>query len=207
MVPVYNEEGNILVLYERIRNAMPRQYTWELLFIDDGSRDHSREDIRHLCRTQKNTRAIFFSKNFGHQIALSAGYDHAQGRAVITMDADLQHPPESLPDMIQLWEEGAEIVFAVRQDDESPATLKSISSSWFYVLLKVISNIDFVNGAADFRLLDQKVVDYLKLYHERDRFLRGIHPVIWGFTVKFIITKKSRGNAVHQNMDGGACLD
>jgi dolichol-phosphate mannosyltransferase len=174
VVPVYNEEGNISALYEQIRDVMPKKYSWELIFVDDGSGDNSRKEIRHLCETQKNISAIFFSKNYGHQIALTAGYDHAQGRAVITMDADLQHPPECLPDILQLWEEGAEIVFAIRQDSKTSSLFKQITSRWFYALLKAVSKIDLVNGAADFRLLDRKVVDHLNLYHERDRFLRGI---------------------------------
>ncbi|MEI6437691.1 MAG: glycosyltransferase family 2 protein [Candidatus Omnitrophota bacterium] len=174
IVPVCNEEGNIKVLFDKISLAMPRDLSWQLLIVDDGSTDRSREEIRALCRDKKNVSAILFSKNYGHQIALSAGYDHAEGRAVITMDADLQHPPESLPAMLQLWRDGAEIVFAVRRDDGAASPLKRLTSRWFYALLKAISRIDFIPGAADFRLLDRKAVDHLKLYHERDRFLRGI---------------------------------
>jgi dolichol-phosphate mannosyltransferase len=174
IIPVLNEQGNITPLYNSLLQAVPRKYSWEILLIDDGSTDGSKSEIRELCRTHSNVKALFFSKNFGHQIALSAGYDHAAGRAVITMDCDLQHPPESLPEMIRLWEEGGEIIFAVRNDEEHLPAFKKITSAWFYAILKKISHLDLIAGAADFRLLDRKVVDYLCQYKERDRFLRGI---------------------------------
>lgn len=174
VVPVNNEEGNLCLLYEALEKVMPSKYAWNVLFVDDGSTDASRQEIRGLCNAHGNVNAIFFSKNYGHQIALTAGYDHAQGGAVITMDADLQHPPESIPDLLRLWEEGAEIIFAIREPDTSISWFKQTTSRWFYAFLKAISNIDLVQGAADFRLLDKKVVDCLRLYRERDRFLRGI---------------------------------
>lgn len=174
IVPIYNEEENLHALHESIQKSMPPEYSWELIFIDDGSKDKSRSIIRDFCKIHKNVSAIFFSKNYGHQIALSAGYDYAKGRAVISMDADLQHPPECIADMLKLWEEGAEIIFAIRQENKNISWFKRTSSRWFYAVLKSISHIDFVEGAADFRLMDQKAVGYLRQYKERDRFLRGI---------------------------------
>jgi len=174
IVPVLNEKGNLRPLYDAIAKAVPKEYSWELFLVDDGSTDGSRDEIREICRNQSNVKAILFSKNYGHQIALTAGYDHASGRAVITMDADLQHPPECISEMIKLWQEGGEIVFAVRSDDEHLSYFKKITSQWFYSILKAISQLDLIMGAADFRLLDRKVVNYLCQYKERDRFLRGI---------------------------------
>jgi dolichol-phosphate mannosyltransferase len=172
--PVHNEEANLSYLYNRLARAWPARYSWELILVDDGSTDKSVVKMRELCRVHANVRVISFSKNYGHQIALSAGYDHAEGRAVITMDADLQHPPESVPDLLRLWEEGNDIVFAIREDDHDLSWFKRTSSRGFYSLLKMISRVDLVHGAADFRLLDRRVVLYLRQYRERDRFLRGI---------------------------------
>ena len=174
IVPVLNEKDNLKLLYYEISKFIPKKYLWELLLVDDGSTDGSKEEIREICREHSNAKAIFFSKNYGHQVALTAGYDHVTGRAVITMDADLQHPPECILGMIKLWEEGGEIIFAVRSDDEHLSPFKKITSQLFYSFLKAISKIDLIMGAADFRLLDRKVVNYLCQYKERDRFLRGI---------------------------------
>jgi polyisoprenyl-phosphate glycosyltransferase len=174
IVPVYNEEGNIRRLYSELVKAMPRKYAWEVIFVDDGSVDGSRREIKALAGEHDSVRAIFFSRNYGHQIALTAGYDRADGRAVITMDADLQHPPETIPALLRLWEDGNDIVFAIRDDDKDVSWFKRITSRWFYAFIKAVSHVDLIQGAADFRLLDAKVVYYLRLYQERDRFLRGI---------------------------------
>ncbi len=128
VVPVHNEEGNLGLLYDALQSVMPARYTWELILIDDGSTDLSRGEMRGLVERHQNVRVICFSRNYGHQIALSAGYDHAEGRAVITMDADLQHPPESIPEMLKLWQEGCEIVFAVREEDRALPWFKRTTS-------------------------------------------------------------------------------
>lgn len=185
IAPVYNEEANLEAFFTNLNEAIPPSYKWEVWFIDDGSTDSSPEIIRALCQKNKNIKAIFFAKNFGHQIALTAGLDHAKGRAVITMDSDLQHPPESIPAMLTEWAGGAQIVFAVRDNTKELSWFKRTTSSLFYKILKIISHLDLVNGAADFRLLDQKVVAYLIQYRERDRFLRGIISDI-GFRQKVI---------------------
>ncbi len=191
VVPVFNEGDNIRPLYEAVARAIPSRYSWEIIFVDDGSTDRSRQQIRELSGQRKNVRAVFFSKNYGHQIALTAGYDHAFGRAVITMDADLQHPPESIPEMLKLWEEGGEIVFAIREDALYQSWIKKTTSRLFYALLKAISHVDLVKNAADFRLMDRKVVDQLRLYHERDRFLRGIISDM-GFCRRTMYYKESK---------------
>lgn len=172
--PVYNEQGNLTPLVESILKNIPEKYSWELILVDDGSTDASTRTIRLICAQHKNVRAIFLSKNFGHQIALSAGLDAAGGRCVITLDSDLQHPPETIPQMLNAWENGAKIVLAVRDDSNNLSGFKKATSKLFYKLLKSISHLDLVDGAADFRLLDRQVADCLSQYRERDRFLRGI---------------------------------
>lgn len=172
--PVYNEQGNLNELYGRIKSVIPRHYTWELIFIDDSSTDNSAEVIKKICKHDNRVTLIIFSRNYGHQVALTAGYDFAQGKVVISMDSDLQHPPEVIPEMLNLWEKGNDIVFARRNNGKNLGWFKRTSSNLFYLLLKKISKIDLVEGSADFRLLDQKVVHYLKQYRESYRFLRGI---------------------------------
>lgn len=172
--PVYNEQDSVNGLYERIKRSVPSNYKWELIFVDDGSIDKSKELIKNICLRDNRVKAVFFSKNYGHQIALTAGYDFASGGAVITMDSDLQHPPEIIPEMLKLWEEGNDIVFAIRAATDRLGWFKRLTSKYFYLLLRRISDVDLIEGAADFRLLDQRVVYYLRQHREAGRFLRGL---------------------------------
>jgi len=172
--PFYNEQDNLNELYERIKNAIPAHYNWELVLVDDGSTDNSVEVVKKICRDDNRVRLIILSKNHGHQHALTAGYDYAKGKVVVSMDSDLQHPPEVIPEMIDLWEKGENIVFCRRKKTNELGWFKRISSRIFYLLLKKISRIDLIEGSADFRLLDQKAVCCLKQYRESHRFLRGI---------------------------------
>lgn len=174
VTPVFNEEDNIIPLYNAVERAVPSRYSWEIIFVDDGSTDNSAEKILQLSQKHSHVKGIVFSRNYGHQIALTAGIDHAHGRAVITMDSDLQHPPESIKDLLKEWEEGCQIVLAVRQNVQEWRSFKHTASKLFYVLLKKISYVDITDGAADFRLLDKKVVKVLRKYQEKDRFLRGM---------------------------------
>lgn len=194
VAPVYNEEHNLLEFYSALNRSIPPSYTWELWLIDDESTDSSPKKIKELCTEHLNVKSIFLSKNFGHQIALTAGLDHVKGRAVITMDSDLPHPPESIPTMLDKWKNGAQVVFAVRDNSKNLSWFKRTTSSCFYKLLKMISHLDLINGAADFQLLDQKVVKYLNQYHERDRFLRGIISDI-GFRQEVILYSENPRHA------------
>lgn len=175
VVPVFNEEACIQAFYERTRAAIANlPYAFRILFVDDGSRDRSAELCLALSRVDPRVGLLRFSRNFGHQAALTAGLDAADGDAVITMDADLQHPPEKLPDFIKAWEQGAEIVSGVRANAVSSAW-KRFSSSAFYRILNRISPYTITPDSPDFRLFDAKVVSAIRRVREQSRFLRGIY--------------------------------
>ncbi|WP_338874800.1 glycosyltransferase family 2 protein [Spirosoma sp. SC4-14] len=173
VVPAYNEEENLPVLVHRLMAVMEPYPSFELLIVDDGSSDQTRYVLRQLSKEYPVVRFISFSKNFGHQMALRAGYENARGKAVICLDADLQHPPELIPTLIQKWCEGYDVVYTVRQPDPNLSWFKRNSSKYFYTLLRNISGLTIEDGAADFRLLDRKVVDTLNQFKENDLFLRG----------------------------------
>lgn len=172
VVPTYNEQDNIAVLFSEIKKYL-KDSLFEVIFIDDGSQDESLERIVTLARKQKEVKYLSFSRNFGHQAALRAGLRAAQGDAVVSMDADLQHPPIVLPELLSKWKEGYDVVYTVRQDTAKTGFLKRQSSVLFYKTLNFLSDLKIEEGAADFRLLDRKVVDVINAQNEADIFLRG----------------------------------
>ena len=176
VIPAYNELDNIPVVISRIQDVMATldDYDHEILFVDDGSKDKSLDLLRLLSQKDNRIKYLSFSRNFGHQMALRAGLEHATGDAVISMDADLQHPPEMIPALISKWTEGYEVVYTVREADPNLSFIKKQTSSGFYKIIKYASDIELEEGAADFRLLDRKVIEYLKKFKENDLFLRGI---------------------------------
>jgi glycosyltransferase involved in cell wall biosynthesis len=168
-------------MYESIRSALSEREAVEIIFVDDGSSDATPDAIRRLRHEGAPVRLIRFGRNFGHHAALFAGLENAHGMAVITMDCDLQHPPELLPHMIQAWRNGAKVVQMVRIETTGANFFKKLSSKWFYRLLNLLSEIPVVSGAADFQLLDRQVVNAVLQFKDRTPFLRGL--VIWlGFT-------------------------
>jgi len=175
VIPVFNEQDNLSALHSRLKKVLSdNHYLHEIIFVDDGSRDSSWECIEKLCIADHFVKGIKLSRNFGHQFALSAGMDHAKGNAVITMDADLQHPPEVLPQLVEKWKEGYDIVYTVRKEDHHLNLFKRLSSNFFYVIINKLANISIPVGAADFRLLSHNVVESFKSIRERTRFLRGL---------------------------------
>jgi dolichol-phosphate mannosyltransferase len=150
----------------------------EYIFIDDGSTDHSLQNIKNARKQNSSVNFLQFSKNFGHQYALKAGLDHARGAAVVSLDADLQHPPELISEMYQRWKNGAEVVYTRRQDEKSIGFFKRKSAKVFYWLANRLSEVPIEEGTADFRLLDRKVVNAIKSYKESDLFLRGLIPTL-----------------------------
>ncbi|HHY95813.1 MAG TPA: glycosyltransferase family 2 protein [Firmicutes bacterium] len=173
IVPVFNEEKNIRPMYERLVRVIPGG-DFEIIFVDDGSRDRTCAEIEKLAARDERVKGVSFSRNFGHQIALTAGYDLAAGRAVICLDGDLQQPPELIPQMIAKWQEGYDIVLTVREDTRETPFFKRVTSRLYYWLINTVSRMTIPPGAADFRLMDRKVVEAFNSFRERNRFIRGI---------------------------------
>ncbi|MBR1234591.1 glycosyltransferase family 2 protein [Bradyrhizobium sp. AUGA SZCCT0177] len=181
VVPAHNEQENLPVLLDQILNAIPTGLH-EIIVVDDGSTDDSLALVKAASHSDQRIKYIGFSRNFGHQTALRAGLRAATGDCVITMDADLQHPPRLLPDLVSKWREGFKIVLTIRKDVENLSGFKRLTSSLFYKLMNSVSDVSIDPGSADFRLLDRKVVDVINNLSEHDFFLRGIIPWV-GFPV------------------------
>jgi dolichol-phosphate mannosyltransferase len=177
IVPVYNEGENLSPLLNKIEEAFKaiEGHEWRLCFVDDGSTDSSWQQIKELTQFDERVSGVTLSRNFGKEMALTAGIENFQGMdAVICMDADLQHPPDKLPEMIRMWENGSEIVVGIRQSVADYSLIKRIGSTCFYRLLKWVSDVDIPPNSTDFRLLDSKVVDTLCKFSERTRMFRGL---------------------------------
>jgi len=175
VVPVFNEKESLPELYRRMSEALDSLgETWELILVDDGSQDGSTEIIRQLAKQDDRVTPIIFARNFGHQIAVTAGLDYSRGQAVVIIDADLQDPPEIIPELIEKWREGYQVVYAVRSEREGETWLKTATDSMFYRLIFRITDVKIPLDTGDFRLLDRKVVDVMCRMRERHRFLRGM---------------------------------
>ena len=175
VAPIYNELENIPELYRRVKEVMDSTgETWELVLVDDGSTDGSTGAICALAKEDKRVRPVIFARNFGHQIAITAGWDYARGAAVVIIDADLQDPPELILEMAKKWKEGYEVVYAVRAEREGESWFKLWTASLFYRIIYRITDVKIPLDTGDFRLMDRKVVDVLKQMPERHRFPRGM---------------------------------
>ena len=196
VIPAHNEEGNINRIHSAIRTNTER-YPTEVIFVDDGSRDDTAAKVRSLQSDDPTVRLLRLTRNFGHQAALLAGLQAAHGEAVITMDCDLQHPPELLPQMLEAWEKGAPLVQMLRRDTEKATRFKKWTSAGFYRFLQLLSESPVVPGAADFQLLDRSVVNALLTFSDRRPFLRGL--VSWlGFPshkIEYIAPTRNAGNS------------
>lgn len=186
IIPVFNEEANILVLHQRLTAvAAGISPDYELIFVNDGSRDRSIELLRGLAGSDPHVRFIHFSRNFGHQIAVTAGLDHASGRAVVIIDADLQDPPELIAELYQKLRSGYEVVYAKRRKREGETWFKKYTARVFYRLLRRITSVDIPLDTGDFRILDHQVVEVLRQMPEKNKFLRG--QIAWiGFRQTFL---------------------
>ena len=175
IAPIYNELENIPELYRRVSEVMDStSEPWELILVDDGSTDGSTQAIWDLAKNDKCIRPVIFARNFGHQIAITAGWDYARGDAVVIIDADLQDPPEVILEMAKKWKEGYEVVYAVRTEREGESWFKLWTASLFYRLIYRITDVKIPLDTGDFRLMDRQVVEVLKQMRERHRFPRGM---------------------------------
>lgn len=207
IAPVHNEEDVLEELYRRIKEVLdPLDEAWELVLVNDGSRDRSAELIEQLHRRDSRVRGISLARNFGFQIAVTAGLDHVQGDAVALIDADLQDPPEVIVDMVAKWREGYDVVYGVRSKREGETWFKRLTAKLFYRLIHRITSVHIPVDTGDFRLMDRRVVDAIRQMPERNRFLRGMvswvgyrqtgiqyerHPRLAGET-KFSVSKMTR---------------
>jgi glycosyltransferase involved in cell wall biosynthesis len=175
VAPIYNEIDNLSELYRRVSEVMESSgESWELVLVDDGSTDGSTEKIRELAKADEHVRPVIFARNFGHQIAITAGWDYARGAAIVIIDADLQDPPEVILELAKKWKEGYEVVYAVRAERVGESWFKKFTAAVFYRLIYSITDVKIPLDAGDFRLMDRKVVDVLRTMRERHRFPRGM---------------------------------
>ena len=174
--PIYNEEANLLTLYQRIKNVLTDlvEEDHEIILVDNGSTDGSLKIIKQLRDNDIKVKYISLSRNFGHQCGILAGIEHAKGDAVISIDGDLQQPPELIAEMVKLWKSGYHVVYTIKNPNNQRWNLRHFLTIWFYKILSMVSELNFSYGQSDYRLLDRKILDVLKMMPERDKFLRGL---------------------------------
>lgn len=185
VIPMYNEEAVAKECYKRITTVLLglTNYSYELIIVDDGSKDKTLEIVEEIAKNDKKVKVISFSRNFGHQSAVTAGLKEATGDAVVIIDADMQDPPELIKDMLKLWEDGNEVVYAVRKKRRGESIFKVLSAKMFYKLLYSLSDVEIPKDAGDFRLVDRKVVDVINSLPEHNKYLRGLFSWV-GFKQK-----------------------
>lgn len=175
VIPLFNEEGNIQVLYHSLLPVINKLTNdFEIIFVDDGSKDSSFEQITFICNDDKRILGISLSKNFGHQIAITAGLEHSCGDAVVTMDSDMQHPPEIIEALYRKFQQGYDIVNTSREDTADSSIFKNVTSAWFYKIMNALSDVHIESSSADFRLMNRKTVTAFLQLKEKDRFVRGL---------------------------------
>ena len=188
LIPCYNEEKSLPFLHEALQKLMEENshYQWQILFVDDGSKDNTLPVLKDLASRNSRYAYVSLSRNFGKENAMLAGFDFAQGDCMIIMDADLQHPPHMIPEMLKYWEEGYQDVYARRKDRNTDSWLRKKLSNWYYQLLQKTTRVDILQNVGDFRLLDRKCIDALKQLRESERYTKGMYCWI-GFKKKEIL--------------------
>ncbi|MBU6430879.1 MAG: glycosyltransferase family 2 protein [Patescibacteria group bacterium] len=195
VTPLFNEEENVNEFYERAKKILEKIGTHEIIFVNDGSRDKTLEKTLEIADKDKSVKIIDFSRNFGHQTAITAGMDNSQGEAVVIMDGDLQDTPETIPELVKKWKEGYEVVYAKRRSRKD-TLFKRVTAYIFYRTIKKVAQIDITEDTGDFCLLDRKIIGTLKGIREHSRFVRGLTSWV-GFkkaVVLFNREERKRGN-------------
>jgi len=194
VVPVYNEEETLQKSYEIIKKTIDeiKNYECEIIFINDGSKDNTLEILENIAGENKNVKIISFSRNFGHQAAVTAGIKDVTGDCVVIIDADLQDPPELIPDMLKLWEDGNEVIYGKRKTRKGESAFKLLSAKMFYKILNALSDVEIPKDTGDFRLVDRKVVDVINQMPEHNKFLRGLFSWVGFKQIPYEYERKER---------------
>ena len=185
VIPMYYEEKVALECYKRVKKVLEniKNYEYEIIFINDGSKDKTLEILENISIENSNVKVISFSRNFGHQAAVTAGIKYVTGDAILIMDADLQDPPELIPDMLKLWEDGNEVIYGKRRKRRGESVFKILTAKMFYKTLNALSDVDIPKDTGDFRLVDRSVIDVVNNLPEHNKFLRGLFSWV-GFNQK-----------------------
>lgn len=194
VIPMYYEQDVANYCYERVSDVLHKieDYDYEIIFVNDGSKDKTLELLRKMAENDENVKVVSFSRNFGHQAAVTAGLKFVTGDAIVIMDADLQDPPELIPEMIKLWEDGNEVIYGKRKTRPGESVFKLLTAKMFYDFLNSMSEVDIPKNTGDFRLVDRKVVDVVNSLPEHNKFLRGLFSWV-GFEQKeFLYDRQKR---------------
>ena len=194
VVPMYYEEEVAKECYDRLVENLKKMqnYEYEIIFVNDGSKDKTLEIIEEIANNDKNVKIISFSRNFGHQAAVTAGIKYVTGDAIVIIDADLQDPPELIPDMIKYWEEGNEVIYGKRKTRKGESAFKLLTAKMFYKTLNALSDVEIPKDTGDFRLVDRKVIDVVNAMPEHNKFLRGLFSWVGFKQVAYEYERKER---------------
>ena len=194
VVPMYYEEAVAEECYKRLKNVLEniKNYEHEIIFINDGSKDKTLPILMKIAEKDKNVKIISFARNFGHQCAVTAGLRYVTGDAIVIIDADLQDPPELIPDMLKLWEDGNDVIYGKRKTREGESKFKLLTASMFYKTLNALSDVEIPKDTGDFRLVDRKVVDVINALPEHNKFLRGLFSWVGFKQTPFEYERKER---------------
>ena len=194
VIPMYYEEDVANECYKRVRNVLTalRDYNYEIIFVNDGSKDKTLEILKRIAQEDENVKIISFSRNFGHQAAVTAGIKYVTGDAIVIIDADLQDPPELIPEMLKLWEQGSEVIYGKRKIRNGESRFKLLTAKMFYKTLNALSDVDIPKDTGDFRLVDRKVIEVVNSLPEHNKFLRGLFSWVGFKQIPFEYERKER---------------
>ena len=194
VVPMYYEEEVAKECYTRLKGVLDKieNYSYEIIFVNDGSKDKTLEILKDIAKEDENSKIISFARNFGHQCAVTAGLRYVTGDAIVIIDADLQDPPELIPEMLKLWEDGNDVIYGKRKSREGESRFKLLTASMFYKTLNELSDVEIPKDTGDFRLVDRKVVDVINSLPEHNKFLRGLFSWVGFKQTPFEYQRKER---------------